>query len=304
MNTYVKVMKRSISISLIIFVMLFPISLSGQTHYIIQELPLVQNNLKGKLSSFTIDEKIKMLSLLPENEKIEFEFPTGSLYDEETEYFPLDTFGLNYIDLNFDGRSDLIYSSQSGNMGIMSSKIYINEGNILKYKCTVSGGLLHIEKSGSSYNCYFVWYPCCDSYTSRISKYSFSKDQFAEKEFVISVIGLKHLKGLPDFEGNKVIKIKDPSLYAKPEDFRLTVPYFRERNKNIRDSLKAGFDIKLIDLKGDITFYILETNHNLNQTWHFVISETINELPKSLYEWSTGDKRRLIGWIKDEGKKH
>ena len=292
--------QKHICIIVIIICGIFPREVASQTQKIINELikvPWSGTELKANL---TDEEKVNMLSMLPDGDSVQFENPYYEAEYSDSKYFPLDTFGLIYKDLNFDGFPDLIYSARSGSNQLASSKVYINEENVLKYYSTLRGGILDIQKTDSTYSCYTIWYPCCDSYTTRIEKYDFTADTVAAFDYSISVVGLDHLKGFPDFTGYKTICIENPSLYASPEDFRGTSPYFKKRTKDIRDSLRAGYYIKLIDLSGKLNVSILDKKISKEITWYLIITEPMNDIPKSLYEWSEGSGRRFVGWIKEE----
>ena len=254
-------------------------------------------------SNLTDKEKISLLSMLPAGDSVQFEMPNYDDEDSVPRYFPLNTFGLHYKDLDFDGDLDLIYSAQSGWQNLAGSKVYINEENVLLYHSTLRGGLLDLLKTDSSYSSFTIWVPCCDSYTTRIEKHDFSADTIGAFDYSISVIGLRRLRGLPDFSGTKSALVKSPALYASPEDFRGTSPYFRDRSKNIRDSLRAGHYLNLIDLKGSVNVQVLDQKTTKETTWYLVITEPLSGIPRSLYEWSRGSRRRFVGWIKEESFK-
>ncbi|MTI39545.1 hypothetical protein [Fulvivirga lutimaris] len=274
----------------------------SQMSRMLPNLPLVEWSGKWKESALPDNEKLDLLSLLPDGDSVQFELETyDPLTAEEGDirYFPFELSGLHYLDLDFDGDLDLIYDGQSGWQNLRDTKIYMQDNGQFEFLKILRGGILDIEKKESSWLVSTHWRPCCDSYTSRIITHEFSKGNEGVLKESISYVGSGWLKGLPDFSTSKSGSINDADLMATVNDFRGSHPYFREQNKTIHESLRAGNPIRLIHLPGDVKINILDKKQEGKETWYLVITEAISDVPKSIYEWSDGDNRRFIGWVKD-----
>jgi len=269
----------------------------------VEKLPLTDwsNQVKGAKLSDT--EKLELLKMLPEGNRVEFIYEEGDTPDE-TSYYELDLYGLKFLDLDFDGDLDLLYSSiRSGGMGQFSTKVYYNINNVLNYQTTLRNGLIDIQKNKDSFEIYTQFHPCCDSYTTRINQYNFSGKDKAVFVESISLIGRSNTryKGMPDFSTPQKGHINNPSIYALPTDFIHTSPYFRERSKEIRATIRARKKVELIKVNGQVEVGILDSATFKEEDYLLIITEPLNglaKMPISLYEWSDGDSRRLIGWVK------
>ena len=246
--------------------------------------------------NLTIEE---IYALLPDNDSLQFELPG---YDPEDpgypQYYPLDTNTIYMLDLNFDGAEDLIYSGQSGWATLRDCSVYLKEGLQLKYETLLRGGLLDIHKTNDSIIVYTMWVPCCDSYTTRIEKYIFTKNEVATFEYSISVVGLRELQGLPDLNNLRSITVDQPVLYALPNDFRGTSPYFRETNNQAKDTLRKQFPLHMLSLEGKLKVEVLGMSTWRRQDWLLILTDELPDLSPSRYEWSDGENRRLVGWVK------
>jgi len=267
-------------------------SACAQMAKVISQLPQVK--LKTLSAPFSAEENLTMLySLLPPGDSIQFVSEGGDTND----YYALNTDGIRFIDLNFDGHLDLLYSGQSGWNNLTDTKVYYNSNDSLKFFTILNGDFLAIDQRENEYEIFTHWSPCCDSHTSRIEKYVFNTTDSGKLIQTISFIGKNHLKGFPEFDSRATV-ISDLELFASAEDFRTTSPWFRERNREARDSLQNGHFINLIKLKGKISVNILDQKVVNGTTWYLVVTDMLTDTPKSLYEWSSGNGRRLVGWTK------
>ncbi|MEP2668761.1 MAG: hypothetical protein ABJH04_07195 [Cyclobacteriaceae bacterium] len=257
---------------------------------IISQLPSVKN--EKVFDPVTHDDQLKKLySLLPPGDSVQFKYGDGDTGD----YYALNKNGIRFIDLNFDGKEDLLYSGQSGWNNLTDTKVYFNNNDQLKFHQKLSGDVIAIDQQKNALEVFTLWTPCCDSYTSRIEKYVFSTNDSGQFILSVSFVGKSKLKGLPEFDSKRAV-IKDLKLYASKEDFRGTSPWLRGRNREARDSLQNGHAINLIKLRGDIPVNILDQKDNHGTIWYLVITNILSDVPKSLYEWSSGNGRRLVGW--------
>lgn len=270
-------------------------------YLIIEKLPLVDWSGNEKGADLTNQERLEHLKILPDGERIEFVMD----YDEEedTTYWEFEPSGLYYLDLDFDGDLDLLYSATNGTMRQTATKVFYNRNNELEYHTSLRDGILDIKKDKDSYTVFTLFRPCCDSYTTRIDQYKFSAKNMAVFEESISLIGRSYYpyKGMLDFSSKNIGLIENSSIYALRTDFR--GGYFRERNKEVKKKIKEYGIIELISLEGKIKVVILGQTTFKEENYFLVITETLSNLPRmpiSLYEWSEGDGRRLVGWVKEE----
>ena len=264
-------------------------NVQAQMASIISGLPNV--NSQAPLDQTTIKEKLHQLSnLLPSGDSVQFEYGDA----ENKEYYPLNEKGIRFIDLNFDGQPDLLYSGQSGWNNLTDTKVYLNQNGQLKFFGILNGDVIAIDQKPNEYEVFTHWTPCCDSYTSRIEKYIFNKTDVGKMSQSISYIGKTQLTGFPELD-SKSSTIKNLELFASLEDFQGTSPWFQSRTQAIRDSLRNGYFISLIKLK-NTKVNILDHKKSEGITWYLVITEALADVPNSLYEWSSGNGRRLVGW--------
>lgn len=275
------------------------------TFLIIEKLPYTEWSKQEKGANLSDEEKLEMLTMLPKGERVEFVYEEGET-PEETTYYELNLYGLKFLDLDFDGDLDLLYSSlRSGGMGQLSTKVYYNINNVLKHQKILRNGLIDIKKNKDSYEIYTQFHPCCDSYTTRIETHIFSATDTAVFKESISLIGRSYYryKGMPDFDTEKIGSIQNPSIYALPTDFKSVHGYFRERNKEVRAIIKSKEILELLKVEGKVKIGVLKEATFREELYYLVITEPLNHLPKmptSLYEWSQGNGRRLVGWVKAE----
>lgn len=269
-------------------------------YQVIEKLPTAEWSKEEKGANLTNEEKRRLLKMLPTGERIEFEMG----YDEETKettYWEFNPLGLYYLDLDFDGDLDLLYSAQNGSMMQTATKVYYNNNNVLEYSTYLRDGVLDIKKNEDNYEVYTLFHPCCDSYTTRIDQYRFSATDTATFKESISIIGRSYYpyKGMLDFSSNESLNLQNPSLYAFKTDIKHG--YFRKRNKEVNTVLKEQGIVELHKIEGEVKAAILESEEFKGEKYYLVITEPLNNLPKmpvSLYEWSHGDGRRLVGWVK------
>lgn len=290
----------------IISLLVLSLNAFNQSIHVINSIPLCNWSGIEKGADLSDEEKLAMLKMLPPSERIEFVM--DSWHDEDAvEYWSLDTSGLVYIDLDFDGDLDLLYSGINGNMMQTATKVLYNDNGELNWVLSLPDGILDLKKNANSIDVYTLFMPCCDSYTTRIDHFSFSKFDTAAFQQSISMIGRSYypFKGMPDFGYEEILQVDSMRIYAMQKDFRGNSGYFRSRNKEVRKTLREEGIIELLNIKQKISFSIIDTLSFKNEIYSLVITEPLNNLPKmpvSLYEWSAGNKRRLIGWIKLENR--
>lgn len=284
-------------------------------------LPDVPFDESSMIVDLNNQEKILKLNKLLEIDSVLFKDPySNSEFPEGQEYFPLDSSGLRFMDLNQDGYNDLLYTGISGSMGMMDTKMFINNGMKLEFKKQLEGQLINVKKNDRTIEFSTYWKPCCDSYTSRIFTYTINGKGSIQLNSTISIIGIPYAKNLPDsvqtdedewvmplpiavnrmkdFGDLEKVILKQVELYAFKEDFRNTSPYFRERNKEIHEQIRKDQEILMLKVETPINVRIIEKMKRNNQEWLLVITDEIDNVPKSLYEWSQGDNRRFVGWIR------
>ncbi len=272
---------------------------------IFEGLPLTEWSGKENGVSFSEQEIIERLKMLPKGERVEFVMD----YSEEggdTTYWSLSVGGIYYIDLDFDGDLDLLYSGQNGTMAQTGTKVYYNVNNILIYSAKLRDGIFDIKKNKDSYSVFTLFLPCCGSYTTKIEEYRFSAIDTAVYQESISIIGRSTLlyKGMKNYETKEYKSAQNPSIYAFPMSLRRLSAYFRERDEEVNLLIRKQQPIELINLNGIVKVGVLGEASFRDESYYLVITEPLSDLPKmpeSLYEWTSGDGRRLVGWIKTKG---
>lgn len=295
-----------VKITFLIFLMGLSCASYSQTpsYLIIEKLPQTVWSKMEKGADLSNQEKMNLLKKLPDGKRVEFELD----YDEETKettYWEYSPSGLYFLDLDFDGDLDLLYSAQNGSMMQTATKVYYNNNNVLEYYTYLKDGILDIKKNKDNYEVYTLFHPCCDSYTTRIDRYCFSAKDTASFQESISIIGRSYYpyKGMLDFSTKESVVLKNVSIHAFKTDIKHG--YFRSRNKEIRTKLKEEGIIELLKLEGEVNAGILESSEFKGEKYYLVITDPLKNLPKmpvSLYEWSHGDGRRLVGWVKQKEK--
>ncbi len=267
----------------------------------IDKLPKEKWSKKEKGEDMPDAEKIELLSMLPKGERIEFiDYSTSE--ENDTTYLEFNAAYITYLDLDFDGDLDLLYSGIDGTgMMQMATKVYYNINNELTYYTTLRDGVFDMRKNKKSYEIYTLFQPCCDSYTTRIEKYIFSKEHKAKFDESISIIGRTYYRysGMPNFNTKKTETFSNPSFFAFHKEFK--GHYFGKRTREVNKTLKEKGIIELVKVAGEVEVEILNEINFKNETYYLVLTEPLNDLPKmpeSLYEWSQGNGRRLIGWVK------
>jgi len=302
-NSSINIRKTGILI-LVLIVSFFS---HGQTpsYKIIEKLPVVSWSKTEKGADLSDKEKLDLLKMLPAGERIEFEMG----FDEETNettYWEFNIQGLYYLDLDYDGDLDLLYSAQNGAMMQTATKVFYNNNNVLDQVTYLRDGILDIKRNKESCEIYTLFQPCCDSYTTRIDQYRFSDADTAVFVESISIIGRlqQPYKGMLDFSTEETVNLNDPSFYAFSTD--LKQGYFGKRNNEVKTKLKQDRIIELHKVEGTVKAGVLQTGEFKDEKYYLVITEPLNNLPKmpiSLYEWSQGDGRRLVGWVKADDVK-
>ena len=249
--------------------------------------------------------KMKLLKQLPPGDSVQFEdYSYDPDYPDIPRYLSLDTAGLRFIDLNRDGRLDLLYTGLSGTLGKQDTKVYFLQENTLVYHGKLTGSVINIRQSADGQlEVYTYWRPCCDSYTSGIEKYVFSKSKKGVMAASISCIGpmapgMKNVS-LKDFSRLKKGRLEKIDLVAFWDDFRDTYPYFGERNKEIKALIRDKQPVHLLVLDASVTVSIIAEETRDRERWYLVLTDPLDQIPKSLYEWSAGDNRQFIGWVQN-----
>lgn len=297
-------------------------SVDGQMAREVAELPDLPWHEHQWVAKLSVEEKVDRLKTLPAGDSVQYESPWYSAdYPEDARYLPLDTAGLRFTDLNGDGKLDLLYSGSSGAMGKRDTKVYYLENGRYEYHRELPGTVIHMNKDKEdNLVVYTHWKPCCDSYTSRIEKYLFSPSKKGEYGSSISVIGrlTEYIKikvteqendvaelypipirAMKDFSKLRKGKLGSVDLVAFWSDFRGTSPYFRERNQEIRSLLRNRQPIHLLTLEAQVDVRIIAEKIHNNERWFLVLTDAMNDVPKSLYEWSAGSQRQFVGWVQD-----
>lgn len=140
--------------------------------------------------SLTDQEKMERLKLLPSGDSIQFINPSYDPEYDDSRFYPLDTAGLRFVDLNGDEKPDLLYTGRSGNMDLRDTKVYYFQNQQYVFYRTLKGRLINLQKDETgTIEAFTYWQPCCDSYTSRIEKHVFPPARKGEFVSSISVIG-------------------------------------------------------------------------------------------------------------------
>ncbi|MGL1886906.1 MAG: hypothetical protein OCD76_10350 [Reichenbachiella sp.] len=298
-----------ISLLLTVFLLVLNVSLvfcqnTIRPVHVFDSIPRTSWSGKEKGEILSEQKKLAFLEKLPKGERVEFIMD----YDEhggDTTYWELSLHGLYCLDLDFDGDLDLLYTGQNGSMMQSGTKIYYNQNGVLRYHSNLRDGIMDIRKTKEEILVYTLFVPCCDSFTERIDEYVFSKSDTAVFNSSISIIGriTSLYNGMVDFSEFKKASVKDVSIYMLPTDLRRGTGYFRQRDKEISDLLRQRKVVSMTELKGEVNVQILAVARAREGDFTLVITEPLFDLPKfpeSLYEWSEGDGRRLVGWIKSE----
>ncbi|MEL7148329.1 MAG: hypothetical protein AAFO69_18290, partial [Bacteroidota bacterium] len=290
-------------------VLVQPLTLLAQMNRLLKPIINDQWDQKSILLPLTESEKLQQLAILLPDDSVQFKDESM----DEDNYFLLDPTGLMFLDLNADDNPDLLYSGQSGPLALMDTKLYFQEDGRLKFSKKLDGGIHHIRQSRDSTWVSTLWLPCCGSYTSRISTYLFTKHHDGTLLSTISFIGrigrnanvqktsseaVSFRSSLLLTEGLESVKLDTLRLYGLFPDFRGTSAYFGKNNKDISTLVKAKSPVNLLTYKGVAMAKIIAHQDFENETWLLVLTSPLNEVPKSLYEWSSGDRRRFVGWIR------
>mgnify|MGYP001799390039 CR=1 FL=1 len=267
---------------------------------------------KGIVAPLDSAQKMALLSKLLPGDSVQFR---DESIDDEVVYYYLNMNGLRFLDLNGDQNLDLLYSGISGTMSKTDTKVFLNDGKRLVYTKMLPGGIFHIAKRQDTLLVSTLWQPCCDSYTSRIETYAFHADDEGEFQSSISFIG-RYYRVFIDAGEVQSMK-KEPSatllslsglatgqadslqLHALPIDFRGVSAYFREKDREVKRLIRTRQPVPLLTLEETTHVTIISKKQFADENWFLVLTDIVNEVPKSLYEWSRGDRRRFIGWVKE-----
>ena len=106
---------------------------------------------------------------------------------------------------------------------------------------------------------------------------------------------------MPDFSTGKSVKLNDAPIYAIGSD-RMH-GWYRQRNKEVKKKYKVDGFMELTIVEGKRTAGVLNETEYRGIKYLLVITEPLTNQPRwpeSLYEWTDGNGRRLIGWVKVE----
>lgn len=288
-------MKNRYFHTLLLLAMLLPFCLQAQMEKLLLNVPAMVNEEDQWVVNLTPNEKMELLAKLLPNDSVQFR-------DYEEKFWPLDTLGLRFIDLDGDQDLDLLYSGRSGNMTLRDSKVYINDNKKLTFAQQLWGTVTNIQKKNGQIIVHTGWIPCCGSYTARIGKFVFSTSQIAEVEYSILVIGRSGIMfNMPDFDQLEKGRVEQVKLAAFPSDLRGMSPYFRKKDKEIKPKLRLNDPIELLVIDKPTDVSIIDTKEFNKEQWYLVITTPLENIPTSLYEWTQRGKhpRRFVGWTKD-----
>lgn len=282
---------------------LFVFSLAdAQICKLVEKIPADSNRISLMNHAYPPNERMEVLKTLIAPDSIRYFLTYAHLPEEEKDvYFPLDTAGVYLLDLNMDGKLDIIYSARSGTLVAKSTSIYLNNNDVVAKDTVISGGLIDIYPSKKGCSIYTLWKPCCDSYTNRLENYIISSvgTQFVES---ISYIGRSKLRHVPNFNiisEKKKIK-KGTPFYTMKLDFRNIHPYFREDNKVFSDVLKKDEPLMLLQCGMKVEAIVLGSIDHKGETYYAILTNEMKNVPKSHFEWSAGNHRRFVAWVKAE----
>ena len=285
------------SVLFLILILLFHQSHSQALKKIIEALASYDSAELLHPRSLSDAEKLRLLTHLTED-SVQFHKPFYEEDPDMPQYFPLSLSSLDYIDLDGDDDLDLIYSGPSGTAGKFDSKVFMFEYDSLRLKQFAPGIVIGVirERYGTAF--YSQWTPCCDSYNARIHKYLVNSKGIIESMYTVNYIGSFHLRSIPKLDRGELNSIENPVLYALPSDFRGLEPYFRERTREVRDSLRRGLPVVLRHFSGLVKYRSLGISVYQDQKWQLVITEIMDPDRNSLYERPRGPRNRYIGWLK------
>ncbi|QSE98065.1 hypothetical protein [Fulvivirga lutea] len=256
-------------------------------------------NALFKPSDFKIDqtvltdeEKWEKLHALPKGDSVQFIYSED---EDETQYYPLNMYGLYYLDIDGDDDLDLIYSGQNGWNNRMGTKVYELDNDVLKIKKELNGGIFSLEKTDNGVILKTVENPCCDSYTSKLYTYSISKSLQTTIEEVVVAIGMIRWFDADKIE-TPVKTYSNLTLLADRNDFRGVSPYFRDRTRELRDKMNKGEDIELASIPGSTKVQILAHKQKGDIHYELVLTEPFKAPENSLYEFLREETFRFIGW--------
>ena len=245
-------------------------------------------------------EEFALLTLLPDS--IMYELPGyDAEYPEDPRFFPLDSSSLYTGDWNGDGQTDLAYSGLSGWNGLTDSKVILQpEAGTMADPHWLRGALLQIKalpEGGTAFTTY--WVPCCDSYTSQINYYQITPEGALEHLRTVAIIGRLRLNGVPQLPETGPLSLTQPELYALPDDFRGTSPYFREKNKEYRNLLRDRKPLLMASPGLPLQGTVLHEQEYHGEMYQLVLTEAIPQnSPNVHYEWIRSPGHQLLGWIK------
>jgi hypothetical protein len=286
---------------------------NAQICRLVQKIPADSNRTSLMKHAHDPDERMEILKSLIHPDSICYFIDYAHLDEDERDLvFPLDTFGVHILDLDMDGDLDLIYSAQSGPMSATSTAIYLNEEEKLRIDTIIKGKLVNIYPTKKGSSIYTFWKPCCDSYTNRLENYVISSNG-VEFSGSVSYIGRSRLTDVPDFESffktqkpyaplkkGKVTLKKGAPLYAMKLDFRNVHPYFRDDNKPYQETLKKNEPIVLMEVGTKIEAIVLGSLELNGKRYYAILTNEMNDVAKSHFEWSAGAHRRFIAWVSPE----
>lgn len=237
---------------------------------------------------FTMREKVNQLR--------KFETTIPFPLQGDTSFYKLDTLGLHYVDLNADQHLDLIYSGPSDPNGGFSTKIiYANTPS--RVFTVLPGKVISIEKQPTKYIMHTLTNPCCDQYTAQVQQYTHSRDTLI-RDYTLSIIGSLKSNAVPILNDFPVKSLPSLKLHADQFDFRSTTTDFGEQTDQMHAILRTGQFVEILSLERPVVVQILYTKTIDEQPWHLVMTEVIESAPPSLYESSSVQRMKFVGWTK------
>ncbi|MFC2124900.1 hypothetical protein ACFLU5_08820 [Bacteroidota bacterium] len=290
-----------------IIVFLYPVlSFSQQSYTILQRFI----TLKKTLNWSDYEEKMSDARKIQTLNSITLSDSLTEYNETLEDFFPLDTSAIYFLDVNFDGRQDLVYHGMVSYTQY-STKIYINVDGVFQFAEEYYGLTKHVEIDHSNKNIR-IWVhepPCCDSYTHSLMQYDLSDKGeclLRERILFLDPNGRRFL-GVAEFKTeNAAIVNSDSRLYIRRDEFKGHA-YFgnpdktEEMTAKLRDP-KVEF-IDIADLPAGLKVFVLDQKKVKGETWQFVLTDKAGKLENSLFErWQVRNNpnNQYLGWIKKE----
>lgn len=232
-------------------------------------------------------------------------FPDLAFDDED--YLPLDSGGIYFIDLNFDGQQDIVYQGMSSYTQ-RAIKLYFNNAVNYELKQIITGYVLDVALDDSLKHLSFMIHnpPCCDSYTHSLHSYLVSNDTIKLIwSMVIIDPGNRILDFKPGYTPLDTLILKaETDLYFLNKEFTLPAWFGTpEKTKQLMEQIK-GKELSMIpagSVPSDTHAYLLATKTLDDTSYGLVLTEPIGKPVNTLYEdWQIRNNllNMYMGWIR------